>query len=233
MTDREIDALLQQVLVDALKLDWEEGLKKPNSFEPSLQYQHQIESMLKDPKAWAQRRPRPMWKIVFQKAAVIVLVFSLSFGGLMIFNPSARAFVVRWITEWYETHIVYRYFGDQISGDMPEYEISALPEGYSEFQREEQPNSIFVTYQGKTDGNQVFLRYVYMQQGSAVDFDTENSEGIPIMIQGWEGMLYTSENTEYSTVTWIDPIANIQFIIDAPFSGREILAIAEGVKLKE
>ena len=147
----------------------------------------------------------------------------------MAASPTARATFVRWITEWYETHIVYRYFGDQIAGGMPEYEISVLPEGYSESQREEQPNSIFAIYQNEANENPIFLRYIYMQQGSAIDFDIENSESIPIMIQGWEGILYTSENAEYSTITWIDPVNNIQFVVDVPLGQTDILEIAESV----
>ena len=68
-----------------------------------------------------------------------------------------------------------------------------------------------------------------MQQGSAIDFDIENSESIPIMIQGWEGILYTSENAEYSTITWIDPVNNIQFVVDVPLGQTDILEIAESV----
>ena len=92
------------------------------AFKPTHHYQRQIAAMLSDPLKWAQKRARgPLWKNVAQKAAVILLVFSLSLGSLMAVSPTVRAAVVRWVTEWYETHIVYRYSGEQITGEMPQY----------------------------------------------------------------------------------------------------------------
>lgn len=230
MTDQELDALMKRVLIDSMKLDLEaDGAGQTASFTPSLQHRRQMKAMLKDPLGWSRKKARPVWKMIAQKAAVVLLVISVGFGAIMAASPTARATFVRWITEWYETHIVYRYFGDQIAGGMPKYEISVLPEGYSESQREEQPNSIFAIYQNEANENPIFLRYIYMQQGSAIDFDIENSESIPIMIQGWEGILYTSENAEYSTITWIDPVNNIQFVVDVPLGQTDILEIAESV----
>ena len=51
----------------------------------------------------------------FLAFAVILLVFSLSLGSLMAVSPTVRAAVIRWVTEWYETHITYRYSGEQIT----------------------------------------------------------------------------------------------------------------------
>ena len=118
MTDQELDTLMRRVLLDSLKLDAESTASGELAFEPTARYQRQMAAMLKDPLKWERRRARPLWKNVVQKAAVILLVFSLSLGSLMAVSPTVRATVVRWITEWYETHIVYRYSGDQITSAL-------------------------------------------------------------------------------------------------------------------
>ncbi len=41
----------------------------------------------------------------------------------MLASPTARATIVRWVTEWYETHIVFRYAGEDAPGEMPQYEL--------------------------------------------------------------------------------------------------------------
>ena len=41
----------------------------------------------------------------------------------MAVSPTVRAAVVRWVTEWYETHVVYRFSGEQIADEMPQYGI--------------------------------------------------------------------------------------------------------------
>lgn len=56
-----------------------------------------------------------------KRVAVILLVISLAFGSLMVVSPTARATFIRWVTEWYETHVTYRYAGDDMVGDIPEY----------------------------------------------------------------------------------------------------------------
>ena len=88
--------------------------------------------MLKNPLRWARDRKQPVWKRALKRVAVILLVISLAFGSLMVVSPTARATFIRWVTEWYETHVTYRYAGDDMVGDLPEYTITELPEGYAE-----------------------------------------------------------------------------------------------------
>ena len=95
MTDRELDRMMQHVLLDAIKRDCEKETDDVPAFKPTHHYQRQMAEMLKDPLKWERRRARPLWKNVAQKAAVILLVFSLSLGSLMAVSPTVRAAVVR------------------------------------------------------------------------------------------------------------------------------------------
>ena len=237
MTDRELDRMMQHVLLDAIKRDCEKEPDDVPAFKPTHHYQRQIAAMLSDPLKWAQKRARPLWKNVAQKAAVILLVFSLSLGSLMAVSPTVRAAVVRWVTEWYETHIVYRYSGEQITGEMPQYEVTDLPEGYAETERVEWPSYVSIIYQKVNDENApwIYLQYIYMQQGASSNFEIENADIIPVTVNGLEGQLYLTKDSEQSdsTITWIDPNENILFAVSAALNANDILHIAESVSLSK
>lgn len=235
MTDQELDTLMRRVLLDSLKLDAESAASGELVFEPTPRYQRQMAAMVKDPLKWERRRARPLWKNVAQKIAVILLVFSLSLGSLMAVSPTVRAAVVRWVTEWYETHIVYRYSGEQLSEEMPQYEITDLPEGYVEDERIDWPTYISIIYRKANDENAswIYLQYIYMQQGASSNFEIENADIIPVTVNGLEGQLYLTKDSEQSdnTITWIDPDENILFAVSAALGDDDILHIAESVSL--
>ena len=187
------------------------------SFSPSDKYQRSIVVMLRDPKAWAKKRVRPLWNTVLQRAAVILLVASISLGSLMAISPRVRAAVIQWVTEWYEESVIYRYFGDIQDVAMPRYEIAGLPEGYVERQRLETPTSVFIEYENDADASAgwICLSYTYMQEGAANGFETVGATVIPVTIHGMSGQIYLADDPAQSdnTVTWIDKEKNIQFDI--------------------
>ena len=233
MTDRELDRMMQHVLLDAIKRDCEKETDDVPAFKPTRHYQRQIAAMLSDPLKWAQKRARPLWKNVAQKIAVILLVFSLSLGSLMAVSPTVRAAVVRWVTEWYETHIVYRYSGEQITGEMPQYEITDLPEGYIEDERVNWPSYVSVVYQNKDTDKTIYLDCTFMQQGSASDYVTDGVEVVPVTVNGLSGQLFLTDDWEnkWNTITWNDAERNLQFEIDANVNRDVILHMAESVSL--
>ena len=235
MTDRELDRMMQHVLLDAIKRDCEKETDDVPAFKPTCHYQRQIAAMLSDPLKWARKRARPIWKSALQKVAMILLVFSLSLGSLMAVSPTVRAAVVRWITEWYETHVVYRFSGEQITDEMPQYEVTDLPEGYAEIERVEWPSYVSIIYQNVNDENAswIYLQYIYMQQGASGNFGIENADIIPVTVNGLEGQLYLNRDAEGadSTITWIIPDENILFAVSAALNTDDILHIAESVSL--
>ena len=233
MTDRELDRMMQHVLLDAIKRDCEKETDDVPAFKPTHHYQRQIAAMLSDPLKWARKRARPIWKSALQKVAMILLVFTLSLGSLMAVSPTVRAAVVRWVTEWYETHIVYRYSGEQITGEMPQYEITDLPEGYIEDECVNWPSYVSVVYQNKDTDKTIYLDCTFMQQGFASDYVTDGVEVVPVTVNGLSGQLFLTDDWEnkWNTITWIDAERNLQFEIDANVNRDVILHMAESVSL--
>lgn len=236
MTEQELDLLMRNVLLDAIALD-EETNTETIPYTPSLHHQKQIKAMLKNPLRWARDRKQPVWKRALKRVAVILLVISLTFGSLMVVSPTARATFIRWVTEWYETHVTYRYAGDDMVGDLPEYTITELPEGYVENQEERIATQIQVSilYQSDTD-YPITLHYIYLQQGAASQFVLDNTDDVVIdNVNGYEAYIFVAADQENDSnaITWIDTQSNIQFTIQAQMSADDLLHMAESVSLVE
>ena len=234
MTEQELDLFMRNVLLDAIALD-EETNSETIPYTPSLLLLMLIKAMLKIPLRWARNREQSVWKKALKRGAVILLVISLAFGSLMVVSPTARATFIRWVTEWYETHVTYRYAGDDMVDDLPEYTITELPEGYAEDcdQRIKFGTQTYISYQNGDINSTITLHYCYMQQGAATVFVLENADSVPIIVNGCEGQIFLSKNLETTrnAVTWIDIEQNNQFTIQARLSTDDLLHMAESVSL--
>ena len=137
MTEQELDRIMRRVLIDSLKMEDERDEKdQAPSFEPTSRYKRRMRAMLADPLSWLHRREHPLWQRVARRVAIILFTCAVAFGGVMVFSPTARAAVARWVVEWYENNIVYLYTGEQNTEVLPQYEITELPEGYVEICRD-------------------------------------------------------------------------------------------------
>ncbi len=237
MTDMELDRMMRRVLLDAVKLKWEDEESGPKpTFEASMRYQRQVTAMLTDPMGWARKRARPVWKKTLQRIAVVLLVFSLSFGSLMAVSPTVRAVVIRWIEEWSDTYVMYRYIGDDISGELTDFKIARLPAGYKENGSEQISWDSFLQRQYENeDGDIISFTCCYMQDDLAFWVDTYNTTCISTAVNGFSGTIFVPGDPETSntTITWIDTANNIQFTIDAMMNNSDILHMAESVYLAE
>ena len=156
-------------------------------------------------------------------------------GSLMVVSPTARATFIRWVTEWYETHVTYHYAGDDMVGDLPEYTITELPEGYAENQEERIATKIQVSilYQSDT-GYPITLHYIYLQEGAASQFVLDSTDDVVIdNVNGYEAYIFaaTGQENDSNAITWIDPQSNIQFTVQAQMSTDDLVHMAESVSL--
>lgn len=189
MTEKELDAFMSKVLLDAIAFD-EDRLEEKIPYAASARHRRQMRTMLKDPVRWTRERGKPVWKRVLQTAAVILLMLSLGLGSVMLASPTARATIVRWVTEWYETHIVFRYAGEDAPGEMPRYELGELPEGFVEnLESQFVGTGMTAHFYENEKGDVILFEYIYMQQGSLSGASTENAYVVSVSINRCEGLL--------------------------------------------
>lgn len=235
MMEQAENRVLQNILLDVVASEFSEELSDPQPVVMSPHFKKQMEAMLKDPNGWAKRRERPVWKRFLQTAASIVLVCSLSLGALMVASPTVRAAVVNWVMEWYETYVVYRFFEEPVEDQllpMPEYQITKLPDGYSEDgDLQELPNDTEIKYRSES-GETIRFEYMRMHQGRILMVCTENMVVTDVTVNGCPGQLYVSTDPEQSNaLIWNDDANGLQFIIDGFASEADLMQMAESVSL--
>lgn len=229
MTEKELDRLMRQVLIDAAKPD--QTSRPGPAFRPSRAYQRQVRAMLRDPLRWSARRSRPALSPVMRQAAMFALVTVLGLAATIVSVPSARAAVVRWVEERIGTSVIFDYIGEQDSPVMPEYEITALPTGFFETYREQFDHTLSIEYENDS-GDLILLDCITMQDGNLTLVEAGDDEEYEIQVNQKPGKLWVPKDPDAScTVTWIDNRANIQFILKAFCDKDSILHIAESVKL--
>ena len=127
--------------------------------------------------------------------------------------------------------------GFWIIGDIPEYTITELPEGYVENQEERiaTPIQVSILYQSDT-GYPITLHYIYIQQGAASQFVLDSTDEVVIdNINGYEAYIFvaTDQENDSNAITWIDTQSNIQFTVQAQMSTDDFVHMAESVSLVE
>lgn len=234
MNNQELDRLMRRVLLDSLRADEASAGEETAQFVLSRNHQRQIKAMLNDPLKWLRNKTKPVWKRIAQKVAVILLVASVGLGTLMAASPTVRATVIRWVTEWYETHVVYSFAGESNSQEMPEYEITGIPDTFVETDRVESASSVSVFYEDQ-NGEVICFDYVYMHQGVATLVITDDRDVIPVSVNGLHGQLVLpteKDVTTTATLVWIDNETSIQFVIETTLDEDAIISMAESVSVK-
>ena len=231
MTEAEMDHMMRMTLFDAIALDEKNADNPEFAFHSSQRHSRQMQQMLKNPLKWARNRNRGIFRKTAQWAAVVLLFISLSFGFVMLFSAPARAAVERWIVEWYETHIVYRYSGSAES--LPRYELTGLPRGFTELERMEEPTFTDVVY-GNESGELISFIYEVMAQGGATVFVPNEDAVIEVMIGKNQGRLFIPQDPEsMKKLTWIDERAGIHFTLIADMNESDLIGLAESIRKKK
>lgn len=156
----------------------------------------------------------------------------LSATLLVTVSPQARADITRWVAEQTGNVLDFQFRGDSPAQPIPQYQITALPEGYVETERTDAFAAGNVTYKN-SDGDMILLSYTYMHDGAHDGFILDNTDTVSdIRVSGMPGKLILSSLEDHdSYVTWIDGASNMQFTVSAGIDEVSIIAIAESVSL--
>lgn len=184
------------------------------------------------PLAWARSRRRPALRTAARHAAAVLLVLVLSAAVLVTVSPQARADITRWVAEQTGNVLDFQFRGDSPAQPIPQYQITALPEGYVETERTDSFGAGNVTYKN-SDGDMILLSYSYMQDGASSSFILNDTDTMSdIRVSGMPGKLILSaEEKNFNRVLWIDAAQNLQFTISAAAEESVIIAMAESISL--
>lgn len=229
---------LESGALDGFLEELEQADPLPGGFDPRkslARFQKKYRALLR-----AREKKPSVWRKLARRAAVVLLIVSAAFGGILAVNPEARAAVIQWwTTTWTQDRMVLEYTGPRLAGELPRYEITELPEGYAEVEDEryETPSHIMIVYKQEETGKQLYLEYVYMQEGNQSNYNTEIMEILPVTVQGFEGFLHLlveDGKSEPLSVTWFDTSNHMSFSVLAlsgDLDADELLNLAESVAL--
>ena len=101
---------LKNILLDAAAKEFEEELCEKEPVAVSDRFRWQMLHMLSNPNKWAKEQHQgSAWTRCLQGVAVFFLICSVAVGSIMVVSPTARAAIITWVTEWYESSVIYRF----------------------------------------------------------------------------------------------------------------------------
>lgn len=235
MTDQELDQMMRRALLDAAAQEAEALPQEPPELSP--RHGRSMRAMLRDPLAWARSRRRPALRTAARHAAArhaaaVLLVLVLSAAVLVTVSPQVQADITRWVAEQTGNVLDFQFRGDSPAQSIPQYQITALPEGYVETERTDSFAAGNVTYKN-SDGDMILLDYAYMQDGASSRFVLNDTDTMSdIRVSGMPGkMILSTEEKSFDCILWIDAAQNLQFTITAAAEESVIIAMAESVSL--
>ena len=179
------------------------------------------------------RQQHPILMRGLQSAAVLFLTVSILFGTLFATNTDANNFASGWTTIKIGPVSVYAYFGDAYTGEIPQFSLGWIPDGYTLDSIRETESGIAYTYRD-ADGRQAFFNFtvptidmhlVYPQRR---EYHQE-----AVSINGMTGTLYLSSNAaDRPLITWINTERNILFNVSAYTDIETLVKMAESVQEK-
>lgn len=235
MTEQEqLDRLLRHALTEALRRDWEDTLaNSPAEANQSPRQRRRMDAMLADPVGYARRLAYPLWQRALRTVACILLACTLTLGALMAVSPTVRAAVIQWVTEFYETQIVYYFRNEAPYEGPPQYTVGELPYGYEDTGESRQSPNSYTRFYENADGKQLRLKYGWIRQGSAVVINTDGMTVTEMKVNDCPGHLYLSQDPERSSaVVWMDGEKQVYFILDGYEPESVLLHIAESIILE-
>lgn len=171
MTEGEENIIIKGVLLEAISRDFSEELSNNKEVSVSPRFKRQMMAMMNNPNKWAERHKRDYRRRFVKVVATIVLTCSLPFGVLTVASPTVRAAVIDWVVEWYESSIIYKFFGESDSTKLPLYEVIDLPFDYTRIGiPQELPNNTEIIYEN-SDGEILRFEYMRVEEGSAIIID--------------------------------------------------------------
>lgn len=98
-------------------------------------------------------------------AACFVLSVAIASGTWLTVDAEARATFFAWVREQYEAFVEYRFIGDAPQeSEIVDYELTWLPDGYSEIESHILAGSMITVYKSETGR---IIQFSYSQGGDA------------------------------------------------------------------
>ena len=218
MTDEMLRAALEEVDNAILA-----ALPEPSACD------HQFSPRFENRMRKVRRRAKhPTAYRVLRQVACILLAILILFSSVMVFSPEARAAVVNWLKEQFETFYHYFYAGESNSDrtERSEYELGWVPDGYVLLDSFSVENSTTIIYVGDT-GLLIQFTYTYGSDSNPVFMDGDNYSHY--LVNNRYDVYMDQSGGNNNGITWTDQNDSVLYCICAPLGEKELVQLAESV----
>lgn len=220
MTDRILDGLLRQVLLDTNRQEYGDAIDElpEHDFSPVLEKKMQ---------KLIRRADHPIRYRAAQAAACLLLAALLSGCTALAISPEARAAFVGWARETYESWFVYRYTGeDKAILENVVYRPTWIPEGYQETTVHERNTDTTIIY----ENGEYLLFFQCLMDIDAGSLYIGSDDILNVKVRDFPADLYIDpEENAASAIVWINENGRL-FWIHGNLSSDELVKMAESVE---
>lgn len=173
----------------------------------------------------------PLAYKVLRQVACILLAILILFSSVMAFSSEARAAVIDWIKEQFESFFHYFYTGEDNSpvDIRSEYELGWIPDGYSLVNSQTVTNRTTLIYINN-EGKLIQFSYIWGDDSNPMFADKEKYIQQNITVQSMPAEIYLSQESSASNgIVWMDPTQDILFCISAFADESELVKMAETI----
>lgn len=173
-------------------------------------------------------RRRNTIRTIRNQVAMIALCILLGIGAWLSVDTEARAAFVQWVREVYEDSVIYHYFGKRESEEIPKYEITDLPQGYTETMRFEESFMHTVFYESEDDV--IILTYQIIDASTQKVFSGTEMTHENVELINYNADYYSpKDSTKTNELVWIDEESMLTFCISSYLDQDTIIDLANSV----
>ncbi len=227
MTDRALDNLLRQVLLDADSQEYGDAINELPEHDFSPAFEKKMQKLIR-------RANHPIRYRVAQAAACLLLAALLSGCTVLAISPEARDAFVGWVREVSEGWFVYHYTGkDQTAPENVVYCPTWVPDGYELITEPEARTHMTAIYEN-SEGDRIIFNCSFNTESINFQIEREGVQRTDTYVDNIPADLYidnTSGNA--NCIVWENESQQIIFWIISTLDGETMIKIAESVEAQE
>lgn len=180
-----------------------------------------------------RRGNHPVMYKAIQRVACIFLVLVMLFSSVMIISTDARAAIIGWIKEQYDTFYHYFFPSEATDTEQAEYSLGWVPDDYRLVDTQITATRTTLIY---LDSQNHMLQFSYIRGTStAADYvDREAYESHDITIGNLGGELFISLTPlKTNGIVLVDQDNNVLFTISAPVEKDDLIRIAGNINISK
>ena len=176
-----------------------------------------------------RRAKHPAFYKTIYRVASIALAILITSSVWITVDGEARAAVVGWIKEIYETYVVHIFDSKTpIIGESVDYRPTWLPDGYTELYCDDSEDTVFVAY-SNDEGQMMNFSYIYAPDETKWLVDRNNALVTRAKVNDCVAELFISTDPDNANAIMWSNEDNTAFYLSAFLDEAELIRIAESV----